>query len=409
MSTPLKQIFDEVYSGYRFDAQLAKRISRYVGDLMNRNEDHVMFFGSSLTGVYDLRFKTTDRNEWFMDIKDVDEFALKKRIINESIYDPTWVRANDAFNLDCLYTMHRFLTSNLPERERIAAVNKVGMALNIKLLGSIMAAYFPYKCDERVAQEVYARLSRKFYIKKFGSWKLVLENRSNDIAFSGTKSSWLDVLTNFTDDEQIAQCISDIQGRLRSMIKYVWTVLEQVKADDARFGRTNTTIEIEGDKIIQSLKRDPDKFLRYSQDITIDANTFIKPETVIVVDAEMRTVSQKLLIDLLEYVVECSNRKEKRIEELIEASVQHTIDTIQNDRTASRLMKDISWLLNKEKLLFMASKTNDPNVFKAREIAEELVKETSKTKNSTMIASLKTALIIYIIARTFTMEHWLSK
>ena len=147
MSTSLKTIFDELYNGHRFDLQLSKRINRYVGDLMNRNEEHVMFFGSSLTGVYDLRFKTTDRNEWFIDIKDVDEFELKKRILKESVYDPSWIRANDAFNLDCLYTMHRYLVSDLPQNQKIAAVDIVGMALNIKLLGSIMAAYFPYKCD----------------------------------------------------------------------------------------------------------------------------------------------------------------------------------------------------------------------------------------------------------------------
>ena len=407
MSTPLKTIFDELYSGHRFDLPLAKRISRYVGDLMNRNEEHVMFFGSSLTGVYDLRFKTTDRNEWFIDIKDVDEFELKKRILKESVYDPTWVRANDAFNLDCLYTMHRYLISDLPQNQKIAAVDIVGMALNIKLLGSIMAAYFPYKCDERIAQEVYARLSRKFHIKKFGSWKAVLENRSHDICFSGTKSSWLEVLTDFTDDEAIAQCISDIQGRLRSMIKYVWSVLEQVKADDAKFGRTNATVEIEGDKVIQSLKRNPDKFLRYSQEIVLDRHTFIKPEIAVVVNAEMRTMSQKLLIDLLEHVVFCANRKEARIEKLINASIQHTINTISGDRTASRNMADLSWLLNKEKLLFMASKTNDALVFEARDIAEGLVREACKTKNGTMIASLKTGLIIYIIARTFSMEYYL--
>lgn len=407
MSTPLKTIFDEAYNGQTFDINLLKRINRYVGDLMNRNEEHVMFFGSSLTGVYDLRFKTTDRNEWFIDIKDIDEFELRKRILNESVFDPTWVRANDAFNLDCLYTMHRFLNSNLTDSQKQTAVEATGMALNIKLLGSIMAAYFPYKCDERIAQEVYARLSRKFHIKKYGSWKALLENRSHDIAYSGTKSSWFKVLKDFNDDEQIAQCISDIQGRLRSMIKYVWSVLEQVKADDAKFSRTNATVEIEGDKVIQSLKRDSDKFLRYGQEIVLDRHTFIKPEICAVVDAEMRNMSQKLLIDLLEHVVYCANRKEKRIEELVNAAIQHTINTINDDRTASRNMSDISWLMNKEKLLFMASKTNDPLVFDARKLAEKLVREACKTKNATMIASLKTGLIIYIIARTFTMNHYL--
>jgi hypothetical protein len=80
MSTPLKQIFDEASTSIKFDQNLSRKIQKYVGDLMNRNEEHVMFFGSNLTGVYDLRFKTSDRNEWFLDIKDLDEFAIRKRV-----------------------------------------------------------------------------------------------------------------------------------------------------------------------------------------------------------------------------------------------------------------------------------------------------------------------------------------
>lgn len=404
MATPIKHIFDEASKSVKFDEKLSKRIQKYVGDLMNRNEEHVMFFGSNLTGVYDLRFKTSDRNEWFIDIKDIDEFAISKRVLSETILDPNWVRANDVFNLDCLYTIHRFLNSGLPQDKINKAIDSVAMALNIKLMGSIMAAYFKYKCDERIAQETYARLSRKFYIKKFGSWRGVLEKRSHDVA--EPQSKWYPILKDFTDDEQIAQCISDIQGRLRSMIKYVWEVFSQVRADDAKFNHTSSTFEFEGEKVIQALKRDADRYLRYGQEVVLDRNTFIKPEILSVVSAEMRTLSDKLLIDVLEYTVQEANRGKKSVEELVNASVQHTINTIQGDRTAARHLSDIAWLLNKEKLLFMASKTNDPLVFQARDIAEKYVRAACKTKNNTMIAALKTGLIVYIIGRTFTMQHY---
>ena len=404
MSTPIKQIFDEASRSVRFDVSLSRSIQKYVGDLMNRNEDHVLFFGSNLTGVYDLRFKTSDRNEWFIDIKDLDEFDLRKRVLSESVLDPNWVRANDVFNLDCLYTVHRFLNSNLNDREKEKAINATFMALNIKLLGSIMAAYFKYKCDERVAQETYARLSRKFYIKKFGSWRSVLEKRSGDIVAPGSK--WLPILKDFTDDEQLAQCISDIQGRLRSMIKYVWEVFSKVREDDAKFNHTSSTFEIEGEKVIQALKRDADKYLRYAHEIVLDRNTFIKPEILKVVDAEMRTLSQKLLLDALEHFVVQANSGKRDIEGFITDTVQHAINTINDDRTAARHLSDISWLLNKEKLLFMASKTNDPLVFRARKTAERIVREACKTKNNTMIAALKTGVIIYLVGRVFTYSHY---
>lgn len=404
MATPLKQIFDDAHRHLKFDANLGRKVQKYVGDLMNRNEEHVMFFGSNLTGVYDLRFKTTDRNEWLIDILDVDEFEIRKRVLSESIFDPGWVRANDVFNLSCLYTMHRFLNSGLPESQITKNIDAVAMALNIKLLGSIMAAYFPYKVDERIAQATYARLSRKFYIKKYGSWREVLEKRSHDVA--DTSSKWRQILTDFTDDEQIAQCISDIQGRLRSMIKYVWEVLSQVRVDDAKINSSKTMMDVEGEKVIQALKRDADKYLRYGQEIALDRNTFIKPEVVLVVDAEMRTLSQKLLIDVLEHFVTVAVNGRKESTDFITDCIQHAINTIQEDRTAAKKMSDIAWLVNKEKLLFMASKTNDPLVFNCRRYAEKIVRASAKTKNNTMIASLRTGLILYIITRTFTMNHY---
>lgn len=402
--TPLKTIFDEASQAIKYDERLAARINKYVYDLMNRNEEHVQFFGSNLTGVHALRFKTSDRNEWFIDIMDIDEDPLRKRVLKESSLDKNWVRANDTFNLDCLYTVHRLLRSKLSEKDKVVACENTLKALNIKLMGSILAAYFPYPVDERIAQEVYARLSRKFYIKKLGSWREVFNKRATDTI--SKESKWYKVLYDFTDDAELAQCISDIQGRLRSMIKYVWDVLAKVRADDAKFNRSKSTIEVEGEQVLQAIKRDGDKYMRYAHSIVSDRNTFIKEEVLTIVDAEMKSCSKKLLLDALEaLVVDASNNK-RYVEELITCIIQHTIDTIQTDRTAKRMLNDISWILNKEKLLFMASKTNDPNVIRARELSEKLIRGVCKTKNATMIASLKTGLIIYIVGRTFTMDYF---
>lgn len=423
MQLTLKQIYDEESKNVKFDEALAKRISKFLGDLMNRNEAHVLFFGSNLTGVYPLRFKTSDRNEWFIDIKDIDEFKIEDRIQKQSTLPKDWVRATDAFNLDLMYTMHRFLISDLPQRKKQEAVNNTAMVLNIKLLGSIMAAFFKYDVDERIAQEVYARLSRKFYIKKYGNWRKVLEHRSADITAPKTKSDakndWLKVLTAFATDADLAQCISDIQGRLRSMIKYVWDVLAVVKADDSKFNHTSMAIETGGEKIVQDLKRDPDIYKRYCLKQVLDESSFIKPELVTIVAAEMRTMSSALLMDVLKYSVHEANNVNKtnykskesslvynRVEELIDQTVEYTINVVQSDRAAYRNIHDLSWLLNRIKLLLTAAKTTDPLVLNIRKLTEELVKESVKTKNPTLIASVKTGLALYIVARTFSMKHY---
>lgn len=400
----IKDIFDAEAKHVKFDLKLAKQIQHFVGSLMNRNEDHVMFFGSNLTGPYPLRFKTADQNEWFVDMLGLDEFIIREKIVKDTIINADWVRATDAFNMSCLYTIHRYLNSNLSPKDKKMAIDNTAMALNIKLMGSIMAAYFPYNADEATSQEVFARLSRKFYIKKYGSWRKVLEHRAEDI--TATTSKWLPVLTKFDSDEDLAQCISDIQGRLRSMIKYIWEVFAKVRLDQSKFNRTSMAIEIGGEKVIQDLKRDSDTYKEYALKIALDESTFIKPEMITIVDAEMRTMPTKLLMDALRHLVVLHNKANPLAEELIVKVIEHAIQTINSDRSAARNLNDPSWLIHKVKVLVMASKTNDPLVFRIRDITEKLIRDSVSTKNNTWIAALKTGLVLYIVGRAFSMRHY---
>jgi hypothetical protein len=404
MAVLLKEIFNEASKHIKFDQKLAKKIHTYVAGLMNRNEDHVMFFGSNLTGLYPLRFKTGDRNEWFVDIKDIDGFAIKKRVREESIIDESWERATDVFNLDTLYTVHRFLNAPLSEREKQKAIHDTLMALNIKLMGSIMARYFPYPCDEAVALEVYSRLSKKFHIKKYGNWRGVLENRADDIVSVGSK--WLPVLKDFNDDAELAQCISDIQGRLRSMIKYIWDVLEKVKLDQAKFNRTSMSIDAGGEKVLQELKRDSDSYKDYAHKVVLDEHTFIKPELVTIIDAEMKTMPVKLMVDCLKHMCLLANNDDKLLDQLLDDIIEHAINTIRDDRSAGRNMHDLSWILRKEKLLITAPKTTSELVFSMRDKTEVIVRKAAKTKNATIIAAIKTGICLYVIGRTFAMKHY---
>lgn len=417
MTVLLKDIFNEASKNIKFDLKLAKKIHDYVAGLMNRNEDHVMFFGSNLTGPYPLRYKTGDRNEWFVDIKDIDEFEIKRRIREETIIDESWERATDAYNMDCLYTVHRWLNSNLGERDKRKAIHDTLMALNIKLMGSIMARYFPYCCDEATALEVYARLSKKFHIKRFGNWRGVLENRSDDV--TAVTSKWLPVLKNFDDDAEIAQCISDIQGRLRSMIKYIWDVLEKVRLDQQKFNKTSMSIDAGGEKVIQELNRSSDKYKDYIANSVLDEATFIKPELLCIVDAEMKTMPVKLLQDCLRFMVKLANSENEGkmkvnnvtvsaadLNKLLNDVIEHAINTIRDDRSAGRNMHDLSWILRKEKLLITAPKTTNDLVFNMRDLTDGIVRASAKTKNATIIATLKTGICIYIVARTFAMKHY---
>ena len=74
----VKTIFDTECSHLKFDKKLGALIARYVLDFINKNSDHMTFFGGNLTGVQIVRFTDEDRNRWFTDILGTDELLLEE-------------------------------------------------------------------------------------------------------------------------------------------------------------------------------------------------------------------------------------------------------------------------------------------------------------------------------------------
>lgn len=110
-----------------------------------------------------------------------------------------------------------------------------------------MAWFFKYPVDPRIAEMTYANLSKKFAIKRFGSWYKVLENRCSDII--SAQSTWKTTIERFNDDMAIQNMINDIQGRLRAMIKKIWAVMAQVREDDAKMLIVSAKVDL-GDKVV---------------------------------------------------------------------------------------------------------------------------------------------------------------
>ena len=53
---------------------------------------------------------------------------------------------------------------------------------------------------------------------------------------------------------------------------------------------------------------------------------------------------------------------------------------------------------------YTASKTSEPLVLQLREDVERLVRDATKYKNQTMVAAVRTAVLLYIILRAFVMD-----
>lgn len=401
----IKEIFDTRLANLEMNDRFIKSIHHYVEEFKHRNEDNINFFGSNLTGVYPVRFKTTDRHAWLIDILDIDELETRREVISLPTVDANWVRGTDIMNLSCLYLVHRITTNKqLADKVKFSFAMDVLLALHFKLIGSLMAHYFKFPADERLAQMTYAQLSKKYMIKQFGSWYRVLEERCKDIL--SRTSIHARTIERFDDDSGIQNMITDIQGRLKAMIKNIWEVFDKVRNADNKLMSTSGSIELEGKTVMRDLIRKDTPYLRYIAEIAPDEIRFIKKELVGVVGSVMQTMPEDALVDALRKLSSRAAHQDQIIVNMNHEIILHAIDYFTRDRFGASKLHDIKSLLVKFRGLYMASRNKEARLLKMKDDAEALVRSSIKSKNNTVIASVRTGVLLYVLLRTFTMSKY---
>lgn len=401
----IKTIFDEELKHVDINSSMFDAIHRYVKAFIHKNDEHVGFFGTNLTGVYTVRFLPADRMYWVVDILDIDDEQIFKRIIKLPTVKETWVRGTDVMNLSCLYLVHRIYNSGYPQDVKRNAMFDVLMAMHVKLISSLMAWYFKYPADEATAKATYAALSKKFSLKQYGSWYGLLQDRCNDIL--STNSIHRRTISNFDSDAGIQYMITDIQGRLKSIVKNLWEVFEQIRNQNAKISTISGTVEMDGELHIRDLERKQPKYLNYIQDMASNEVDFIKPTLFGVLTANMNDVPLKPLELCLKRLVEMQKKRDPKIKKLLDEVVIHSFTEIARHKDINRAMRNLPELIPRLRNLYMASRSSDPSVLYMREIGTELVAASVNIKTPSTLATLRTSVLIYIVLRTYTMQHFL--
>lgn len=400
-----RAIFDDHLSSIKFDKVLVKEIKQYNQEFINKNDDHIHFFGSNLTGVYPVRFNpSSDKLKWTVDIFNMDEPEIRREIIKLPDIQEHWIRGTDVMNLSCFYITHRFLTSSLTNDDKYTGAFETLLALQFKLIGSLMAWYFKYNVDESTAKAVYAVMSKRYAIKQHGNWLALLQNRCKDIL--DPKGIHYQTLIKFDDDKAIQNMVTDVQNRLKSLVKNVWAVLEQVREQNNKIVQQAGTVELDGHNAVRDLTRQYPQYLKYLNTIALDKRTLVKADLVSVIGDAMPTMPERLLVQSLNFFSELCAKQDKQALKLIEETLVHAFEYLANDRAAQAKMNDLPALISRLRALYMASKSSDPAVLIMRDISGKLVDKAINSKNQSLIASVRTGLLLYLVLRTFAMKYY---
>lgn len=403
----VRSVFETALSNLKFDSHLAKKFNSYQVAFVNKNEEHMTFFGGNLTGVQIVRFTAQDKDEWFNDILQVDDIALEEKIIDLPTINPTFHVSSDLFNLSAMYLIHKFKTSPfLNDKQKQEAMLDVCLVMNFRFLTSLLYRYFKYPADPAVAAATYAQLSRKFAIKQYGNWFSTLEARCLD--FLDEKSIHQNTLLNFNDDTEIVYMLNDAQGRVRDMLKNIYGEFLKVHASGKKITLTSSlSLDQNGEQIVRDKTKNLLAYTRYLHSIVADKNSFIKEELLSVICDSIHTLPPHLLRRSLEWLsVNYRHANASEVEEIIDLTLTHSFSYLENNRNLLKDTNDLASLIAKLRGVYMSSRSTDTELLTMRKKAEKIIKHATGVRNDSVIASVRTGMMLYLVLRAFTKNHY---
>jgi hypothetical protein len=404
----LLQVFKTECGHLAADAALLKRVTTYERQWVNSREENITFFGGNLMGTPRVVFTASDMHRWFDEVLGVDEVILQKEIHKLPSINPEFKVSSDTFNLMCFYLMHLFATSKqLNPQQKEQGCVAVIRVMHYRFITSLMTGsnYFKFEPKRETMEATYAALDNKFSLKQHGSWSKLIDHRAQSIL--DTRGKRYPSILNFATDEDIVKSLNDIQGRIREVVKKMYSVFLRVHNSNSRIATRSSTINIDGEFHLRDLVRKSSQLQRYAHEVLIDKDTFIRQELIGVIVDLVHTMNERLFVETLQYMVNNHGTGgDKRVGELVDNVMLHALDYINNNRELMRSNTRFAIILVKLKSLYGSPRSTEPLLFDIREQSKVICKKATATTNESMLSSLRTGLMLYIVLRTLAMEFY---
>lgn len=402
----VRKVFEETCTAVVFDAKLAKQVMVYRSNFVNKNEDHVTFFGGNLLGVQTVRFSDTDSRLWFDDILQVDDQELEEKLHELPDINPEFNVSSDTFNLSCIWLAYGFLNSkSLKDDVKVEAAIASLLVLQYKFLTSRLYRLFRYPAKKDIAEATYASLSNKYDIKQYGSWGAMFRGRTEDIL--SKESIHFKTLRYMDNDYAIVQMLNDVQGRIRNMLKNIYNEYLITHSAGTRISSTSSLVEHDGSVMLRDKNDGLANYQRYIVSVIPDKNSFYKEELTVIIQKLITTMPPRLLDESITWI--SANFKfapDNKIGKSVNNLLLHAFDTMNDNKSLTKKANNLPLLLSKLKGVYTSSRSTDPILFSLREDFESYARDATDSKNDTVIASVRTGMMLYIVARTITMNHY---
>lgn len=409
MADSIKSVFQEICTRVVPDNRLATNLRKLQVGFVNKNPSHIEFFGGNLTGVQPVRFLPIDKDRWFDVILEADEEELREKLHALPSVNADYKVSGDPMNLSMVWLLHIILRSNkLTMEKKQEAMVDVLLYVQFKFLTSRLFRHFRYPADKATAEATYARLTNKYSIKIHGSWIAVLKARAQDVI--SNSSIHFDTIYNMDNDENVVRMVNDIQGRIRDMVKNIYNVFLNVHNDGVKIATTSNVVEHDGVEVLKDKTKGLTTYTNYIKSIVSDRNSFVREELIRVVENIVPNAPPKLILASLEYITAFYNgRAGDDVGQLLEATMLHSFSYLSSNRSILTSNVDLAGLLVRLRGIYTSSRSSDPELLELRKLAEKVIRRAVETKTDSVVASVRTAVLLYIVARAYTMRYYTSQ
>jgi len=404
MLDTIKAVFDHHFGNLRVDDALARRIITFDNQFVTKNPDHVNFFGSALLGVYPVRWTDVERNTWIDDIIDFDEIGLRVDLFKLQSIDPKNKVATDLVNLSFVYVLHRLNASDdIKPAMKETAMRSVIAIMHYKFLSSLMAYYFPYPADEALAKTTYNSLSLKFDIKRLGSWGALIRNRAETVT---AKNSLHNATFQFMrDDKSVQYMVTDIQTRIRDVVKSQTQEFYRIKEADGKIINTSKILLTDEGFTVKDTRRTYSQYATYMDRVISDFADLHRKELLAVIMKLNTSADERTVTEAIRFIHQ-NYREDKKlayVRKYVEEVLMYSLNFIHEKKYK---MNDLGNILLKLRAMFVGSRVNDTAILAIRDMGDRIILGTGTTKPGALVSPERTALTMYIIARALTKNYY---
>lgn len=150
--------------------------SKYIRHyLYSKDRNVVSWVSSPLQGVYPISYTDRDRDVVFGTFG-INYIEFKRDILSIDGINPDFNVSTTPEYVLCTILMHLTVKNGLKDEKEI--LENLFFIMAFRIITSAYSNYYQYPVDEKIAREVYNRMSKKFLLKKLGSNYMVIKHKS---------------------------------------------------------------------------------------------------------------------------------------------------------------------------------------------------------------------------------------